>query len=104
MQFDLYGSKSAGIEAIRLDIEHALELEFEARSSSYFGEYFSYERTGERISLKPNKEALDEGELIEDDFPEYRLLLYVTGSPRGDEIRKRLSGVPSLSFLRRDER
>ena len=102
--YDLYGATSDDINKAKVELEEALGLKFEARDSFFLGEYF---RSGQQyeadFQLRFNLDPLDL-EPAEMDFPDYRLLLYVNGTCKENEIFGRLqAGAKEFVFLRRKE-
>lgn len=102
--YDLYGSRSATLEAMREAVESVLDVEFAAHRSDYVGDYY---RTagfvGETIVIQRNcLDDADEGEVLEPEFADRPVLLYVNKTGRGDEIRDLLLTIPGLEHLRRD--
>jgi hypothetical protein len=113
MTYDLYGTDSPDMDALRHALEAALGIEFEARWSDFLGgDYYSW-RPGDpsqehlRIIRNHHYDADpdhdEEMVVAEPEFNDYKLLLRVEGTTRGDHIRDRLSTVLGLVFLRRSE-
>lgn len=104
MTDDLYGSKSSSIQELREAIQRELGVVLKHRKSYYKGDYYLSD-TGlgdEEISLQPNYIYPDgEEEIVYSEFSEYHVLLWVSDSPRGEEIEKRLKRVPGLELLSR---
>ena len=99
------------MDQLRVGIETALGLQFEARWSDLFGgDYFLWRSKDrscrERLTIIRNHHlTLGDYHPVEateePGFAEYQLLLRVEGSLRGDEIKTKLATVPGLDFLRR---
>lgn len=102
--YDLYGT-SFSPEQLRDQLSELLGVEFTAHDSSYKGEYFwAGDLRGEQFEIQPNQIPGDDGEwdLMEEDFAEYQVLLYVNRTERPDEVRELLRTVPELAHLRRE--
>ncbi|HEX6498442.1 MAG TPA: hypothetical protein VF054_05350, partial [Micromonosporaceae bacterium] len=100
---DLYGT-TLDAERLRDRLHEVLDVEFVARESSFKGDYYlAGSRSGEHFEIQPNQIPGDWGEwdLMEEDFAEYPMLLYVYRTERADELRNRLREVPELVHLRR---
>jgi hypothetical protein len=109
--YDLYGSRARDMDQLRIHVETALGLPFEARWSDLFGgDYFLWRSKDsscrERLTLIRNHH-LTLGDYFpvkvkeEPEFAGYRLLLRVERSLRGNEIKTKLATVAGLDFLRR---
>lgn len=90
--YDLYGVKNLSVSAARLKVDESLKLSLERRESSYHGGeyYFFGNRESEHLTLKNNIDPID-GEAVEQEFPEYPVLLYVDSTGRAEEIAVRLA-------------
>lgn len=101
--FDLYGFALTTIEEARARTEDILGLRFVEHESSYWGGvYFMHGKMGqENFKLVRNLDLIDK-ELLEPDFPDHSILLYVNASVRSDELKVQLETVPNVSFLRRN--
>jgi len=99
------------MDQLRVRIETALGLQFEARWSDLFGgDYFLWRSKDrscrERLTIIRNHHlTLGDYHPVkvseEPEFAKYQLLLRVERSLRGDEIRTKLATVPGLDFLQR---
>jgi len=75
----LFGVKSSDIEEAYVWVERATGLVAEARENdAWGGNYYAFERFGERILLINNMDPID-GEPIED-FTDWRVILRVEGT------------------------
>jgi hypothetical protein len=103
--YDLYGTRTATIEELEHAVSSVLGIAFTARRNDAVGDYYLAVVDGEHFSIQPNYESDgDEEGVLETRFADYRLLLYVDDTERGDEIRDRLIEIPGLEHLRRDVR
>ena len=104
--YDLYGSRSGTLEELRAAVESVLGVEFVAHRSDYVGDYYKTAGfVGETIAIQPNHLAEgDEAEVLEPEFADRPVLVYVNDTERGDEIGVRLLDIPGLELLRRDTR
>lgn len=104
---DLYGAKNRTLDELRADVTVVLGVTFEPHESLYLGDYFfGGSLDGEHFEILCNNTGFEEdGEeednLIEPDFSDYPVLLRISSTMRGDELRDRLSSVPGLEFLER---
>ena len=104
MQIDLlYGFQADDLTAIRMAVEQALGIELERHTSAYRGEHFVgvVANTGTLI-LQRNWDPFD-GELMEEQFPEMQILLYVTANDRAVELERRLTSETAAHVLIRPE-
>lgn len=86
--FDLYGFTQKEIDTIRILIEKAIGIRFEAHNSSYLGDYYRYGGSdSEHFVLQQNIDALD-NEPIELDYPDFPVLLYVNRTSRSEELAR----------------
>ena len=100
--YDLYGSLSVEIDAMKSRLEIALGIKFEARESGHQGEYFqSGSISGEHLVLKLNTDMLD-SEPAELNFPEYAVLLYLNDTPRAAELQEVVERIGDLVLLRHE--
>lgn len=103
--FDLYGSGSDDIDRACKDIENALGVTFTARESVYQGGlYYSYRPHGdsgaEKFTLKRNVDPFDD-EPVESEFPDAKLLLYVSYTSRASYIQMQLTnGATGFTLLK----
>ena len=101
MHNDLYGTKSADIDRIRLKVEGALDCKLTPHDSTYVGDYFRADlMNGEKIILQRNIDPLD-GKPSETKFSRYRCLIYISNTARSSDIKQALrrSGA-GLTLLR----
>lgn len=102
--YDVYGSKTMGLEQLRSAIEAVAGVNFERHESSYLGgDYFrAGDPRAEEFVIHAN--FVDEdGEFAEAEHPEYCSILEINASPRADQLRVSLAGLVDVHFLRRDE-
>jgi hypothetical protein len=101
--YDLYGSKTRGIENLVGDLDRVLGVRLERHESGYIGgDYFlAGDLRSEHFVLQRHEAGDDETELPEPAFSEYSILLQVNNTSRGDELRSLLARVSGLVFLRR---
>lgn len=101
--YDLYGSKSLGLDELRLSVENVFGVKFLERYSDYMGgDYFRFgEFEGEEFIIQLNWIDEDDREFLEPNHSEYPVLLKVDATDRGDEIRNALSRIVDLDFLER---
>ncbi|MDD0967807.1 MULTISPECIES: hypothetical protein [Pseudomonas] len=99
--YDLYGVKNLSVSAARSKVEESLELSLDRRESGYHGGeyYFFGNKESEHLTLKNNIDPFD-GEAVEQEFPEYPVLLYVDSTGRAEEITKKLA--EEFFLLRRE--
>jgi hypothetical protein len=110
--YDLYGFKSDDIEFLREMIEELLNIKMEARDNMSRGEYYKFENLDhEHYLLQINLDVTDEefGEVWpqEDDFKDFKVILYVDSLKsvdRSEELKLLLLKIPGLEFLRHIER
>ncbi len=99
-RYDVYGSRELDLADLEVLVPQQLGLAFSLHESTYWGLYSLWgSPVGERIRIVGN--VVDEdGELLEEDFPEYRSFVYVDRNLRPDVIRERLLGIEGLRHLR----
>lgn len=95
----LYGTKKHSIDGLASAIEARLGISFERRSSHYFGDYLLWRTADERIAVRPNRRD-DEGDLVEEDFPDVPVLVDIEDSDRWAELEGALAGIDGLELLR----
>ena len=103
--FDLYCVSHESLGEARVAIEDALGVRLEARDSDYRGGlYFKGGGVGkESLTLQTNWDAENQ-EHFKMDYPDCAFILYVSYSPRSDEIRSALGRIPEIRHLwRRQE-
>lgn len=102
--YDLYGTKTLGIDELRSAVEKALSVNFERHESSYLGgDYFlAGDLRGEHALIQRNHLGdADEQEVAEPEFADHPILLQVNATTRGDDTRELLLGIEGVDFLRR---
>jgi hypothetical protein len=103
--YDLYGTRDMTIDELQEAVGSVLETSFQARYSSFIGPYYTAELGNEVFDIEPNfMDDRDEDEVLEPEFADYPVLLRVSRTQRGDEIREALAEIPGLELLRRDTR
>lgn len=100
---DLYGFGHDDLEAARVAVEQALGIRLIAHESLHRGDYYRLGRIGEEeFVLQRNFDPFYE-EVIENEFPEMHILLYVDETERSEELEQILtSKIPGLKLLRRE--
>lgn len=102
---DLYGTRTLTVDEVRNKVASALGVPWERRYSDEIGYYFEADADGENFALHTNYlDAGDEDEVREPEFADRVVLLYVSGTERGDEIRDALLTIEGVEHLRRDTR
>ena len=98
----LYGFAELDLEGARSLVERALEVELQPHDSLYRGgDYYLLKEKDADIILQQNYDCLDH-ELAESNFPSARVLLYVDGERRAEEIAELLGArLPEATLLRR---
>jgi hypothetical protein len=100
---DLYGFASGSLHDAARSLELALGIVLRLRASSYrCGEYYLCRGEGEELILQENCQEV-EGELVEPEFPDKKVLLYVS-SNRYLEIEQKLLSMMNeagVALLRR---
>lgn len=100
--YDLYGSATMTAEVLARFLQLLLDVPFEPRRSGFVGDYYGANVGDERFSVEPNADdGRDEDELLEPEFPEHQVLLYVDRTERADELQSMLTTVGDLKLLRR---
>lgn len=101
--YDTYGIHSSDLESARQAAELALDVKMVLHESMYVGEYYLGKVGEEEIQIQRNLDPLD-GELVEKDFPDIEILLYVSKTKRPQEVEKLLTAkIPNLVLLKRKE-
>lgn len=98
----LYGFAELDLEGARSLLERALEVELRPHDSLYRGgDYYLLKEPDAELILQQNYDCLDD-DLAESDFPAARVLLYVDGERRAQEIAELLGArIPEAALLRR---
>lgn len=102
--FDLYGFKSDDLAKACHEVEKALNIHMELHESLHHGEYYLWRNIPlpEEITIERNLD--EEQELKEDNYPEIKIIVYVSHFNNVDEIRQKLTrGIPEIIFLEREE-
>ncbi|RZD71844.1 hypothetical protein C0Q57_05975 [Streptomyces albidoflavus] len=95
----LYGSKSLDLQAARDNLAASLGISFSCRESDFKGgEYYLARRQGfEKLTIEAN--WMDEdGEFVEQDFPDFPVLVYVSNPV--ESVQSILDGENHLQRLR----
>ena len=92
------------LEEVREAVARATGETLELRDSQYMGG--AYYRGGEigGLVLVVQHNSHEDGELIEDGFPDHSVLFRLDRSDRADEVRSALAPISGLQFLRRTVR
>jgi hypothetical protein len=100
---DLYGFPESALETVRASVEQALGIALVKHNTIYRGEHYVCGECGaETFLLQANWEAID-GELMEDQFPDMGVLLYVHSSDRTTQIERLLTSRTSARLLARQQ-
>jgi hypothetical protein len=104
MQTDvLYGFQEGDLEAVRTAVEQALGIALDRHTSVYRGEHYVGVAVGAAtLVLQRNWDPFD-GELMEEQFPDMRVLLYITASDRAAELEQLLAAQTAAHVLLRQE-
>jgi hypothetical protein len=99
---DLYGFRQPELESARSLVELALGVKLSPHDSLYRGgNYYLLKEVGAELILQRNYDLLDK-DLAEPEYPDTRVLLYVDGRGRAEEIAGLLSAcAPDVTLLRR---
>ncbi|MFE0021499.1 hypothetical protein [Amycolatopsis sp. NPDC059021] len=99
-RFDLYGTRRLDVEEARTLVSDVIDVELRLHDSSYQGEYYGGRDSGGRkIRVKVHGKD-DEGYLDEEDFPDYKTLIYISGA--ASEDFPVLAGMDDIFLLRTD--
>jgi hypothetical protein len=105
-----FGSQLGDLEAVKEYLNERLELEFEARESSYLGEYYKYSgKSADRISIEKNFNQ-NENEWREENFMQFPVLIYVSISDgknsdkesKSKYLKNALMELDNIQLLRED--
>jgi hypothetical protein len=93
----LFGVRTETVEAARVAVERTLHVTLEERESSHYGGvYFRFNGPDlQELVLQENVE-IPEMEPAEEEFPEHRYLLYVSGFPEASPLLTALEAAPEL--------
>jgi len=96
---DTYGWREGDVEHIAEQLERALFVHLEPRSSLYRGEYYNWRGPGNaHIVLQENVVEEDDGLRTDDEFPEHNVLLYASYLP--EPWFERIAAMPGAEWLR----
>lgn len=100
--YDLYAFKGVVIADAKSKVEDKFDFSFEEKDSAYQGGiYYKFEsKESEGFILKENIDPFD-GMATEQAFSKYKILLYVNGTPRSDEVKTLLG--PDFLLLRHEK-
>jgi hypothetical protein len=104
MVHDLYGATNFSMRDLRDEVENVLSINFNLHDSLYRGgDYFrAGELAGEKFVIQLNHfEFYGEPETAEPEYSNYSVILRISSTDRGDELRKKLGMIAGLEFLRR---
>ncbi|WP_432081563.1 hypothetical protein [Streptomyces sp. WAC 04229] len=95
----LYGSKSLDLQATRDSLISSLGVSFSSRESDFKGGVYHLARAQgfEKMTVEVNW-VDEDGELVEQDFPEFSVLIYVTNPD--EPVQSVLEEEISLQCLR----
>jgi hypothetical protein len=97
-RYETYGWKNTDVDGVAREVEQALSIEFEPRSSLYRGEYYRWHGDDRAdIILQENVIEEDDGLPTDDEHPEHVVLLYA--SRLQDEWFDRLTKIPGAERL-----
>lgn len=101
---DVYGIKEGSLEETRAAIEQVVGVRFVLHESDYYGgDYYRTSNLGEEHFILLNNFNPFDKEWIEEEFSEYKIILYVNETIRAREIEKLLTNsTPEASLLRRE--
>jgi hypothetical protein len=104
----LYGAQNVSVDDFGQDVGRALGMEVELRDSSYLGAYVKcIGPQADYLTIQPNEV---DGELIEEDFKEYSVLVYVSNvngknidkEARTGMVKEVFSSIPKLVLLKEE--
>lgn len=75
---NLYGVKGDDTEAVAAALAAAIGHPLEARDSSFFGDYWAAD-FGDDVQIRVLPQTDPSGDLQEEDFPDYRVIVYIDG-------------------------
>jgi hypothetical protein len=103
MHFELFGSPTTDIAQVRAAVEGLLGCALEEHESAYVeGEYYRADLPdGESVVVKRNLDPFDQ-EPLEENFPEYPVLVYVDNTMRPSEIRSTMERQGDFVSLRQE--
>ena len=105
MQYDLYATREMSTNELQRAVADATGVSFESRYSDFVGPYFKAELGDEVFHIELNfQDDYNEDEILEPEFADYPVLLRVSRTLRGDELRVLLLEIPGLEHLRRNTR
>ena len=103
--YDLYGTKTMTADETQGVVAKTLSVEFQRRYHDDIGYYYEAEQGDEVYDVEPNyTSGYDEEEILEPEFADYPVLVRVSRTARGDELRNLLLEIQGLEHLRRDTR
>jgi hypothetical protein len=102
-RYEIYGWRHGDIDEIADQVEHALVVRLEPRSSLYRGEYYNWRGAGNaHIVLQENFVEEDDGLPADDEFPEHVVLLYAAYLPA--RWFDRIAAIPGAEKLQSQAR
>jgi hypothetical protein len=103
--YDLYGIRDMSTNDLQHAVGSAIQLSFRRRHSGEIGTYYKAELDDEIFAIESNfQDERNEDEILEPEFADFPVLLRVSRTQRGDELRDMLLEIPGLEHLRRDTR
>lgn len=100
---DIYGFGGRDLDSVRKLVEGSVDIEFEARESSFLGgDYFlARSSSDEKWTLRSNYSPEDD-DWYEDSHRNHRILLLLEGTERSEDIERRLVRFEGIALLRRE--
>ena len=93
----LFGIRVSSLDEARSLIEKILGIHFEERESIFHGgRYFAFGKPSLRHIILQENVELDDEELAEPDFPDWRYLLYLIGTSEYPQVLAALQSEPEL--------
>lgn len=101
--YDLYGTREMTIDDLQRAAGSALTISFSQRDNADLGSYYYATAGDETFDICRNfADDRPEDEVLRPEFADYPVLLFVSRTQRGDEIRALLADISGLDFLRRE--
>ncbi len=98
----LFGFREGSLAELAAAVGSAAGIHFALHDSLYRGgDYYRHESDGEQVFLQNNVDALAEGRPVEEEFPDFPFLLYVSGKTPKDVWESRLATVVFPAVLLR---
>lgn len=97
---DLYGWKDVAREAVAKDLATILGIAPKPHDSSYFGDYDQFDAKDHGKAKLMSNFADEDGELLEPKFPQYKILLNISG-PIAKDHEQQIKDLKGATLLRR---